>query len=230
LKAFLLAAGHGTRLRPLTDKTPKCLLPIRGKPLLEIWLETCQRFGIDDILINVHAHAEAVRDFLRHRLGPPRVRLVEEQELLGSAGTLRANRGWVNSDPFFWVFYADVLHQVDLTGMLQFHLDRSPVATLGVYKVPDPQRCGVVTVNENGVVVEFAEKPLHPRGNLVFAGLLIATAGFFDAIPVKQSADIGSDVLPKLVSRTMAYPIAEFLMDIGTVNNYRKAQVEWPGM
>jgi len=89
LKAFLLAAGHGTRLRPITDAIPKCLVPIRGVPLLAIWLRLCQQFGIDDVLINVHAHAAAVQDFLRQNANGVQTRVVEEPELLGSAGTLR---------------------------------------------------------------------------------------------------------------------------------------------
>jgi mannose-1-phosphate guanylyltransferase len=64
LKAFLLAAGHGTRLKPLTDQIPKCLLPIQGIPMLQIWLNVCARFGIHEVLINIHSHAEAVRQFL----------------------------------------------------------------------------------------------------------------------------------------------------------------------
>lgn len=198
--------------------------------MLEIWLETCRRFGIDDVLVNIHAHAETVHAFLRLRVNVPKVVVIEEHQLLGSAGTLRANRAWVESDPFFWVFYADVLHRVDLRRMLQFHLTHMAVATVGVYKVPDPRRCGVVEVDENGIVAEFIEKPLHPRGNLAFSGLLIATNSMLDVIPAKQSADLGSDVLPRLVGRMVAYPISEFLTDIGTISNYRKAQIEWPGM
>src|SRR5579859_4895247 len=88
LKAFLLAAGHGTRLRPLTDQTPKCLLPIGGKPILQIWLEKCREFGISQVLVNIHAHADMVREFLAHYHNGVDVQLVEEPELLGSAGTL----------------------------------------------------------------------------------------------------------------------------------------------
>src|SRR5437868_15251515 len=88
LKAFLLAAGHGTRLRPLTDGIPKCLVPIRGVPMLQIWLELCHLYGIDRVLINLHAHADQVRAFLRHRHYGPPVEVVEEPELLGRAGTL----------------------------------------------------------------------------------------------------------------------------------------------
>src|SRR5271165_6412840 len=84
LKAFLLAAGHGTRLRPLTDKTAKCLLPVRGVPMLQIWLDIFSRFCIDEVLINIHAHAGLVRDFLRNHPNSDTVRVVEERELLAA--------------------------------------------------------------------------------------------------------------------------------------------------
>ena len=148
MKAFLLAAGHGTRLRPLTDTIPKCLVPIRGVPLLGIWLELCRRHGIDEILINLHAHSEAVRAFLREHGDDLKVTVSEERVLLGSAGTLLANRDWVGSDPFFWVFYADVLTTANLASLREIHeRNDSHLATLGVYEVPDPRRCGIVSLD-----------------------------------------------------------------------------------
>src|SRR5215472_16137594 len=105
MKAFLLAAGRGTRLRPFTDTVPKCLLPIRGTPLLEIWLRLCERFGIQEVLLNLHSHAPQVRNFLSNRRTKIlAVKLVEEQILLGSAGTLRVNRDWIGNDECFWIF------------------------------------------------------------------------------------------------------------------------------
>src|SRR5690348_13935763 len=112
--------------------------------MLSIWLRLCQRLGIEEVLINLHAHAATVCEFLRGDIHGPRVRVVVEEQLLGSAGTLRANREWVISDEFFWVFYADVLNRADLEGMMQAHRERKPAATLGVYEVPDPRRCGIV--------------------------------------------------------------------------------------
>lgn len=229
LKAFLLAGGHGTRLRPLTDATPKCLVPIQGTPLLRIWLQLCDRFGIDEVLVNVHSHADMVRDFIRREKKRVVVRLVEEAELLGSAGTLRTNRDWVASEPRFWVFYADVLHQVNLDKMLQVHDSYGRAATLGVYRVPDPARCGIVEVDVNQTVIGFAEKPQRPVSDLAFAGLLIGTAEFLDAVPAKCPADIGFDVLPQLVGRMAAYPISDYLIDVGTLETYRQAQATWPG-
>lgn len=228
VKAFLLAAGHGTRLRPLTDKTPKCLLPIQGVPMLQIWLETCNRFGIDEVLVNIHAHAGAVNDFLRKHPHAGKVQVVEEKELLGSAGTLLKNREWVSSEDFFWVFYADVLNRVDLAAMLRLHQARNPAATIGAYRVPDPRRCGILDIIEDGTVVDFVEKPVHPRGNLAFSGLLLGTQSLLDAIPLKQPADLGFDVLPRLVGRMVAFPISTYLLDIGTMENYEVAQRTWP--
>src|SRR6516162_3773879 len=108
MKAFLLAGGLGTRLRPLTDSTPKCLLPIQGTPILQIWFGLCREYGIDEVLVNVHSHGEAVREFIGEHKASLKVHLFEETELLGSAGTVRANRAWVIRENCFWVFYADV--------------------------------------------------------------------------------------------------------------------------
>jgi mannose-1-phosphate guanylyltransferase len=230
VKAFLLAAGPGSRLRPITDAVPKCLVPIRGTPMLSIWLQVCKRFGIEEVLINLHAHAAAVSEFLRQDINGPRVRVVVEPQLLGSAGTLRANRDWVMSDEFFWVFYADVLNRADLEGMLRVHQKRKPAATLGVYEVPDPRRCGIVTADSDGVIQQFVEKPEHPAGNLAFSGLMIGTPAVLDVIPTSVPADIGFHVLPQLAGRMIAYSISDYLLDIGTMENYEKAQATWPGL
>jgi mannose-1-phosphate guanylyltransferase len=228
LKAFLLAAGHGSRLRPLTDALPKCLLPVCGTPILQIWLQTCHDFGIGEVLINIHAHAELVRRFLSNHASNTKVRVVEEKQLLGSAGTLLANYDWVQSEALFWVFYADVLNRVDLSAMLRVHQSRNLAATLGVYRVPDPTRCGIVDVEPDGTIRQFVEKPTKPSSNLAFSGLLIGTPRLLEQIPRKQPVDIGFDVLPLLAGKMLAYPISDYLLDIGTMENYERAQRTWP--
>src|ERR1700727_3481594 len=92
MKAFILAAGHGTRLRPLTDNIPKCLLPIQGSPLLEIWLNNCKAADISAVLINAHAHPAAIQEFAATQKTGVKARVVEDPQLLGSAGTLAENR------------------------------------------------------------------------------------------------------------------------------------------
>jgi mannose-1-phosphate guanylyltransferase len=230
VKAFLLAAGHGTRLRPITDTLPKCLVPIRGIPLLSIWLRLCKQFGIDEVLINVHAHGAMVRDFLERHANGTQVRVIEEPQLLGSAGTLRRNRDWVAADGMFWVFYADVLCRTDLSGMLQLHHQRTPAATLGVCEVSDPSRCGIVSTDHDGTIQQFVEKPPIPTSNLAFSGLMIGTPEMLEVIPSEIPADIGFHVLPRLTGRMVAFTINDYLIDIGTMENYLIAQKTWPGL
>jgi mannose-1-phosphate guanylyltransferase len=232
LKAFLLAGGHGTRLRPITDSVPKCLVPIRGRPLLDIWLDLCARSGITEVLINLHAHAPEIERHLHRRdlpvNLPVKVRLIHEEQLLGSAGTLAANRDWIGSDPAFWILYSDVLTNLNLRCMSEFHSAHGELATLGLYQVPDPSRCGVAIADDRGVIVGFEEKPKSPRSNWVFSGLMLAGPGVFDVIPDCVPADIGLHMLPRLVGKMRAFPIAEYLLDIGTLPNYQKAQITWP--
>ena len=229
MKAFLLAGGHGTRLRPLTDSVPKCLVPIRGRPLLDIWLELCARSGISEVLINLHAHAQPIEQHLRQRGSPVNVRLVHESKLLGSAGTIAANRNWIGNDPAFWILYSDVLTNTNLRRMSEFHLCHGDAATLGLYQVPDPSRCGVALTDDCGVIIGFEEKPKNPRSHWVFSGLMVAGSQVLDLIPPVVPADIAFHILPHLLGKMRAYPIADYLLDIGTLPNYQKAQTTWPG-
>jgi mannose-1-phosphate guanylyltransferase len=211
---------------------PKCLVPICGVPLLKIWLDLCRGNGIREVLINVHAHADAVRDFVNNNPTGVAVTVSEEKTLLGSAGTLVANRKWLGDDSSFWIFYSDVLTTARLEPLLSIH-ERYPdhLASLGVYEVPDPRRCGIVTLDERGVVRGFVEKPANPPGRLAFSGIMIARREMLDLVPANTPdglADIGFHVLPQLIGRMAAVPIKEFLLDIGTMENYRRAQEVWP--
>lgn len=229
MKAFLLAAGNGTRLRPLTETVPKCLVPIRGTPLLGIWLALCKRHGINEVLINVHAHAGAVRDYIATDRFGLRLTLFEEPTLLGSAGTLAANRDWVEGESF-WIFYADVLTNLDLDQVMTLHRAKKLGATLAVYRVDEPSRCGIVALDRDGLVTQFVEKPRQAGGNLAFSGVLIGTPQFLDAIPETRPTDIGFHVLPRLAGNMSACESDGYFLDIGSLQNYQKAQETWPGL
>jgi mannose-1-phosphate guanylyltransferase len=197
--------------------------------MLQIWLEVCRRSGITDVFLNLHAHSEVVLACLRDHTGPPSVRVVEEDSLLGSAGTLSCNRAWVEADESFWVLYADVLTNLDLRLMMTQHRNGDYAATMGLYQVKDPKRCGVVEFDDHKIVRGFEEKPLLPKSNWVFSGVLIGTNELLDAIPPHTPVDLGYSVLPKLVGRALAFPIHNYLLDIGTMDNYLLAQDTWPG-
>ena len=181
-------------------------------------------------MINIHAHGDAVRGFIEKYKDGLQVRLFEEAALLGSAGTIRANREWANTEPSFLVFYADVLTTANLNQMQAFHDSHGQIATIGVYEVPDPSRCGIVQLEENGLVRDFVEKPQGPVGNLAFSGLMLARPALLDFIPDTSPVDLGFHVLPNLVGRMAAYRIEDFLIDIGTLDTYRRAQMTWPGL
>ncbi len=197
--------------------------------MLMIWLELCRRAGIEEIVINLHAHADLVQAAIREYKGNLKVRIMEEVKLLGSAGTLLRNRDWVAAERTFWVFYADVLTNMDLQQMLVWHESSDCAATLGLYQVDDPSRCGIVRFDEKKVIREFEEKPQRPKSNWAFSGVLIGTPELLHAIPQKTPVDLGFSVLPKLVGRMLAYPIRDYLLDIGTIETYQAAQETWPG-
>ena len=230
MKAFILAAGSGTRLRPITDSVPKCLLPVQGLPLLQIWLENCAASGIGDVLVNVHSHVEKFREFAAAHYGPVKVHLAEERQLLGSAGTLAENRSFVRGEETFFVLYGDVLTNIDLAVMRDFHFEKRMPATLGIYRVPDPSRCGIVTTDENGIVTNFVEKPTDAASQWAFSGIMIASPIILDLVPAERPADIGFHLLPLLAGQMSAYEIPDYVLDIGTLDNYRTAQSSWPGM
>ena len=229
MKAFLLAAGLGTRLRPLTDKTPKCMLPINGKPLIDIWLESLQRAGADEILVNLHWLPDVVRGHLQRRTSPA-VRTVFEPILLGSAGTLMANRGWVEGEEKFLVCYADNLTDFDVASLVEFHVAKKSVATLALFHTENPSACGIVEVDHSGRVVSFVEKPDNPTSDLANAGVYVLHPSALDVLSGPPPKDIGYDLLPPLVGRAYAMPLNGYLRDIGTPESYDRAQREWRQM
>ncbi len=239
MKAFLLAAGKGTRLRPLTDTTPKCLLPIGGKPLLAIWLELLERHGISDVLINTHHHAEQVESFLRCRRKHARLNIViaHEDVLLGSAGTLWRNRDFVAKEQAFLIAYADNLTNADLTDLARVHrrtLQHGGILTMALFHAPHPAACGIASIDSEGRITAFEEKPQQPRSDLANAGIYVASEAIFDVFPqtLESSSsgilDIGHDLLPRLVNRMYGTVLNAYLRDIGTPESYQLALTEWP--
>jgi mannose-1-phosphate guanylyltransferase len=227
VKAFLLAAGVGSRLRPITDTTPKCMLPVGGRPLLEIWLDAFDQAGVDEVLVNLHHLPDVVRSYLAGRTGRPRVRTTYEPELLGSAGTLAANRKWVAGEDFFLACNADNLTDFDLRSLIKVQREYGATATLGVFRSPNPSAGGVVEADEGGTVTGFTEKPGNPVSDLVNAGLYAFRPSLLDEIG-QPPKDIGYDLLPGLVGRARVVLVDGYFRDIGTPDAYRLACEEWP--
>jgi mannose-1-phosphate guanylyltransferase len=230
VKAFLLAAGLGTRLRPITDSVPKCMVDIDGRPMLDIWLDTFARAGVDEVLVNVHYLPDVVTAHLAGRTGKPAVRMVFEPELLGSAGTLLANRGWVEGEEMFLVCYADNLTSFDLRALVDAHRQWRPVATLTAFHSKNPSAGGVLELGPQGRVIGFEEKPAAPASDLTNAGMYAFHPAVLDEIDAALPVDIGYHLLPRLVGRARVVPVEGYFQDIGTVEAYQQARKEWPAL
>lgn len=229
MKAFLLAAGLGTRLKPLTEATPKCLLPVAGRPMLDLWLDALARAGVNEVLVNAHHLAERVASHLAQREEPPRTLCVREPKLLGSAGTLAQNRGFIAGEPFFLVCYADNLTDFDLRLLIRQHERKGTgiVATLALFRAENPQAAGIVELDQEGIVRCFEEKPERPKGALANAGIYAFDREVLALVGKTRPSDIGYDLLPKLVGRAQGFVIEGYFRDIGTIESYRAALREW---
>jgi mannose-1-phosphate guanylyltransferase len=232
VKAFILAAGHGTRLLPLTKEKPKCLVEIQGSPMLALWLRWCKLSGISEVVINLHAHAQMVQQFIDDNDFGVKVNVSPEPVLLGSAGTLKKNRDFVVGESEFAILYADVLTNMDFAPLVALHRQQHATATIGLYRVPNPKSCGIVELDADNRVISFEEKPENPRSDLAFSGIMVASPAMLDSVPDLPVADIGFHTLPGLLGTLYGCQLGagEYLVDIGTLEKYEAAQIQWPGL
>lgn len=223
--AVVLSAGLGTRLRPLTDTTPKVLLPVAGEPLLFHTLRLLAGAGVKRAGINLHHLGDVVREAVGDgRKFGLEVVYSEEPELLGSAGAVRKLAPAI--DGRFAILYGDVLTDLDLGRLERFHEAHEAVMTLALTHAEDPTRCGVVEIDDSGRVLSFAEKPRAARPDAdTSAAVYVCEPEVLSSIGDGFS-DFGSDVIPSLIEsgepvygmRTNAY-----FQDIGTPEGYRLA-------
>ncbi len=226
-KALLLAGGLGTRLRPITLTTPKCLVPVAGKPMLDYWFDALEKAGVRDVLLNNHHLPELVRAHIEKTNATRDLTVVEayEPELLGSAGTVHANRGWADDATEVIVIYADNLSDVDLTAMLDFHRGHDAPMTMMLFRTAYPQQCGIATL-EGTRIVEFIEKPENPASDLANAGLYVLDADAFREIADMDIFDFGFDVIPAFVGRMRGFEHPGYHRDIGNKDALDQANID----
>ena len=217
-KALLLAGGLGTRLRPLTDATPKCLVEVGGRPLLDYWFDTLGAAGVHDVLINTHHLPGPVDRFLalKNQQGFRAIASFEPT-LLGSAGTIAAQPGWADDAEDVLIIYADNLSDLNVTALLQAHREHGQAMTMLLFRAPEPKACGIAVLDATGLVTAFEEKPAAPKSDLANAGVYAVTASAWREIAAMQAFDIGFDVLPKFVGRMHGHLHIGYHRDIGTL-------------
>lgn len=229
MKALLLAAGFGTRLRPITNTIPKCLVPINGKPLLEYWLENLSKIGVNDFLINSSYLSEQIENFVNTNCYKDKITLVYEKELLNTGGTLLANKDFFRYEPFFLI-HADNLSLCDFQIFLDAHKNRpkSCEITMMLFRTDNPSSCGIVEVDQDGIVQKFYEKIKNPPSNLANGAVYICEPSLFSFLESlgKKDIDFSNDVLPHFMGRINTFLNDSYHRDIGTIESYALAQME----
>lgn len=228
MRTILLAAGFGARLRPLTDTIPKCLVPIKGKPLLEIWLEKLQSAGFGPFLVNTHYLSEKVSEFISSGPFKESVTVINEKTLLGTAGTLIANIDFFNGEDGM-LLHADNYCLADLSEFRKAHNNRPPgcLMTMMTFRTDNPSACGIVEVDRNGVVMAFHKKIASPPGNIANGAIYILSGEMLTFLKTNMDhvSDFSKEVLNKFVGRIFTYHSEDFFLDIGTPEAYEKANL-----
>lgn len=223
MKAMLLAAGNAQRLRPLTDNTPKPMLVVAGRPILEHNVRLLVRHGIRDIIINLHHKPEVIQSHFGDgsKFGA-HITYSWEPDLLGTAGAVKQVEREFN-EPFL-VLYGDNLTDCDLTRLIAFHRARGGNATMALFYREDVTASGIVRLNQEDRILEFLEKPRADQvfSHFVNAGILVLDLSLLHRIPVGVS-DFGRDILPDLLASgqpIFGYRMSEQLWWIDTPDDY----------
>lgn len=231
MKAMLLAAGEGTRLRPFTLEMPKILLPIGGQPLIEYQLSWLKHHGIQEVAINLYHLSNKVKDFLGDgsHFGV-KIFYSTEEKLLGTAGGVKRMEHLFHNT--FAVVYADVLTNFNLSAMVKFHQEKKAAATLVIFEAPNPTEVGVVEMSPEGRILSFVEKPKAANlelQSLASGGVYVLEKEVLKHIPAQGFSDFAYDIFPKLLELSLpiygyALKSQDYLIDIGTIEKYNQAR------
>ena len=223
MRAFLLAAGLGTRLRPLTDTTPKCLVPIKGKPLLDIWCEALLDAGVTKLLINLHYKSEQVQQHVGSSKFSEFVETIYEPSLLGTAGTLLANQKFFENQDGI-LLHADNYCEANISELICAHESRPSNCelTMLAFRTSTPETCGILEVTENKILQKMYEKSSDDHGNLANAAFYILSKKLIGEL--KDETDFSNEVIPKYFGKTLVVETLETFIDIGTPESYAHAQ------
>lgn len=233
MKALILSAGLGTRLRPLTNNIPKTMVEIDHRPLLWYHIKHLKKHGVKDIWINLHWFPDVVKNYFRDgsEYGV-KITYSIEKNLLGTSGALRnpdSNIGKELKKETFLVVYGDNLSNFDYTSLVRLHKSKKTLATIGLYKSLEPWTMGVVETNRQARVIAFTEKPPKNKvkSDLVFAGVMVCEPEILTYVPKVHPSDFGFDVLPTLLSRNKplyALNTGSYVQDCGTHKRLSKAR------
>jgi mannose-1-phosphate guanylyltransferase/mannose-1-phosphate guanylyltransferase/phosphomannomutase len=221
MKAMVLAAGLGTRLRPLTFEIPKPMVPVLDRPVMAHIVDLCERQGFDQLVANLHYFPDTIRDYFGDRLT-----YNFEEELSGTAGGVRKVADFFGDDPVL-VISGDALTDLDLRKLVERHQSAGGIATLTVKRVEDTSEYGVVIHDDAGRIQGFQEKPdpAEALSNLGNCGIYCFSPEIFDYFPKTEFADWAQDVFPALLEHDVPFyihEIDEYWNDVGSLAELRQ--------
>lgn len=228
--AILLAAGEGQRLRPYTFSIPKCLMPINGIPILDLWIDhLVSHEGLREIFINTSYLAENVENHIKHHKHKSKISLTNETKLLGTAGTVKQLVSQIKSKHVF-IAHADNLSYFDFEKFFLDHLKRPEGCqlTMMTFDTQDPCSCGIVTLNHERIVIGYKEKP-----KIRISGEANAAVYFFTNESLKtiermaNISDLSRDVIPQFIGKIFAWKNDCYHRDIGNPESYKLGQTEF---
>ena len=229
MKALILAAGAGTRLRPLTNTCPKPMLPVAGTPLLARTLRWLRRYGVQEVALNLHHLPHVVREGLGDGSQfDMHLHYAYEPELRGTAGAVRNFPGFFDTP--FLVIYGDLLMDFDLDDLINFHRQQHALMTIALKHTTTPHSQGMIELSRRGRVIRFVEKPARWEGGTTAnAGVYVCNPEVLAHIPSGVS-DFGQDIIPTLLqlgATVYGRELQGYLLDIGTPEAYEQAQRDW---
>ena len=229
VKALILAAGVGSRLMPYTRDWPKCLMPIGERPLLEFWIEILLKLNIKNILINLNHHPDIVKKFLSRDRFKSFIDFVEEESLLGTAGTLRENAHYFKGSVVMLI-HGDNWSQCDFKFFLDFHLNHKPdhcSITMMTFQANNPESCGIVELDNKNILINLHEKVKNPPGDIANAAVFLLDPDVISWLKNNpQCKDFSKDVLPNFYGRTVAWHNKDIHRDIGSEADLKLAQLD----
>lgn len=226
MKALLLAAGYGSRLGELTRQTPKCLMQVGGKTMLDHWLFKLNALGVEDFIINTHYLPEKVINFIANHELKEKITLSFEKELLGTAGTLAAHSEILSTEVTF-IVHVDNFCFSNLEFFVEAHNNRpsDAIFTMLTFTTPNPENCGIVEVNEKNILINFHEKTPSAPSCRANGAVYISSPEFFNFIKKFDlfQKDISKHLIPMLFGKIYCVHTIEYFVDIGSKQSLNEA-------
>jgi NDP-sugar pyrophosphorylase family protein len=244
MKAMILAAGLGTRLRPLTEEISKPMVPIVNRPVMEHIVDLLSRHDFKDIYVNLHYYPDIItKHFADGARWGVSITYSYEEELLGTAGGIKKLENELKGDTLL-VISGDALTDIDLTGLIEYHKGHGAIATLVVTPVDDPSKYGVVITDDRNRIIGFQEKPSREaaKSHVANSGIYVFEPEVLEMIPAGSFHDFGSQLFPRFLEENIdfyGYIHDDYWNDVGSFEEYKagnfdaltgKVKVRIPGV